>query len=291
MKKITLLFLFFFSSLSFINAQDFQGLVVYQSKTKLDIKLDSSRIPPDRQKRIMEMMKRQFEKKYELRFNKTASTYKEQAKLEQPGGQGNFRFFGGGSANLYYKDTKEQSYANQTDLFGKNFLVKDHLKKMDWKLEKESKMIGNYMCFKATATQKINTRGFRFRPGPPRPPRRGDQNKQKDTATFKKDTMPKFRTITAWYTPQIPVNQGPKEYWGLPGLILEVSFDKTMLLATKIILNPKDKKPLKTPDKGKVVTQAEYDKILQKKMKEMQDRFGGGRRKGGDRGIRIRINN
>jgi len=77
--------------------------------------------------------------------------------------------------------------------------------------------------------------------------------------------MPKFRTITAWYTPQIPVNQGPKEYWGLPGLILEVSFDKTMLLATKIILNPKDKKPLKTPDKGKVVTQAEYDKNSSKK--------------------------
>jgi len=81
--------------------------VVYQSKTKLDIKLDSSRIPPDRQKRFMEMMKSNS-KKYELRFNKTASTYKEQAKLEQPGGQGNFRFFGGGSANLYLKTQKSK---------------------------------------------------------------------------------------------------------------------------------------------------------------------------------------
>jgi len=289
MKKITLLFLFFFSSLSFIKAQDFQGLVVYQSKTSFDIKLDSSRIPPDRQKQIMEMMKRQSEKKYELRFNKTASTYKEQSKLEQPGGQGNFRFFGGGgSANLYYKDTKEQKFANQTDLFGKNFLVKDQLKKIDWKLEKDSKMIGNYLCFKATAKQEIKTRGFRFRPGPPRP-RRRTQNEPINSATAKKNAVPKFRTVTAWYTPQIPVNQGPKEYWGLPGLILEVSFDKTMLLATKIVLNPKDKKPLKIPDKGKVVTQAEYNKIMIKKMKEMQQRYRNQRRNRG-RNAHFRFN-
>ena len=29
-------------------------------------------------------------------------------------------------------------------------------------------------------------------------------------------------TITAWYTPQIPVSHGPAEYGGLPGLILEL---------------------------------------------------------------------
>jgi GLPGLI family protein len=34
--------------------------------------------------------------------------------------------------------------------------------------------------------------------------------------------IPKDVTITAWYT-EIQVNQGPENYWGLPGLILEIN--------------------------------------------------------------------
>jgi GLPGLI family protein len=53
--------------------------------------------------------------------------------------------------------------------------------------------------------------------------------------------MPKDVTITAWYTPEIPVNQGPENYWGLPGLILEINDGKTVILCSKIVLNPKEK--------------------------------------------------
>jgi GLPGLI family protein len=42
--------------------------------------------------------------------------------------------------------------------------------------------------------------------------------------------LPKV-TITAWYTPEIPVSQGPEGYWGLPGLILEVNDGKTTICA------------------------------------------------------------
>lgn len=282
MKKHTILFLgFIFLSVNTLTSQEFQGQAIYQSKTVFEMKLDSSRIPPEQQKRFQDMIKKQFEKTYELNFNKTASIYKEQAKLEQPGGQGGMRFMSAGSANgLYYKDTKDHTYANQTELFGKNFLVKDDLPKLDWKLEKESKMIGNYLCFKATALRKSNDSGFRFGG-----PRRGNNKEKEDT---KKDTLPKMTLVTAWYTPQIPVSQGPNEFWGLPGLILEVNYDKTMLLCTKIVLNPKDKKVISIPDNGKEVTQAEYDKIMKKKMKEMQDRYGGGQRKG-DKGGHFRM--
>ena len=99
--------------------------------------------------------------------------------------------------------------------------------------------------------------------------------------------MPETILITAWYTPQIPVNQGPNEYWGLPGLILEVGFGKTILLCSKIVLNPKDKGSIAIPDKGKEVSQVEFDDIVDKKMKEMQDQFGGKNRKNGEINIKI----
>ena len=64
--------------------------------------------------------------------------------------------------------------------------------------------------------------------------------------------------VTAWYTPQIPVSQGPGEYWGLPGLILEVNAGTTTVLCTEITLNPNEKVTIKKPSKGKKVTRDEF---------------------------------
>ena len=69
----------------------------------------------------------------------------------------------------------------------------------------------------------------------------------------------------------IPVNQGPEGYWGLPGLILEVNDGKTIILCSKIVINPKEKTEIKAPNNGKVVTQKEYDDIVTKKMEEMME--------------------
>ena len=90
--------------------------------------------------------------------------------------------------------------------------------------------------------------------------------------------------ITAWYAPDVPVNQGPGEYWGLPGLILEVKDDVTVILCTKLVLNPTEKKEIKAPSKGKTVTQEEYDKISKDKMAEMRENFRRGGGGGGNRG-------
>ena len=97
--------------------------------------------------------------------------------------------------------------------------------------------------------------------------------------------MPKENTITAWYCPEIPVNQGPENYWGLPGLILEVNDGKTVMLCTKIVMNAKDKVEIKPATKGKQVTQTEYNDIVKKKMEEMQEMNSGpgGQQRGGFR--------
>ena len=65
---------------SIVSAQDFQGKAIYQSKFRLDMKMDSTRVSPAQQQQIMDMMKRQMEKSFELTFDRTTSIYKEEAK-------------------------------------------------------------------------------------------------------------------------------------------------------------------------------------------------------------------
>ena len=76
------------------------------------------------------------------------------------------------------------------------------------------------------------------------------------------------RLVTAWYTPDIPVSHGPAEYWGLPGLILEVNDGSMILLCSKLMLNPEKKFEVKPPKKGERVTRAEFDAIKKKKQGE-----------------------
>ena len=80
--------------------------------------------------------------------------------------------------------------------------------------------------------------------------------------------------IVAWYTPMIPVNQGPADFWGLPGLILEVSAGNVTILCSKIVMNPEEKTEIEAPEKGQVVTKQEYNTIITEKMEEMRNSRG-----------------
>ncbi|BCY27475.1 GLPGLI family protein [Flavobacterium okayamense] len=291
MKKIVFAFAILTGILS--NAQDFQGIAVYESKTSTaDFMKGMSQnrdLTPEMQKNIEARMQKAFEKTFILNFNRTSSIYKEEEKLEAPGqGGGRMMMSMMGGGGTHFKNVKEQNYTVDKEVFGKEFLIKDSLPKYDWKLEGESRMIGNYNCFKATAVVPIDEsdfRNFRFR-----------GNKDEDKNETKKDTtktsttnlmdqweMPKEKIITAWYSPEIPINQGPENYWGLPGLILEVNDGKTTILCSKIVLNTKDKVDIKAPTKGKEVSQKEFDETVKKKMEEMREMW---RSSGGNRGGR-----
>ena len=301
-KRFLTLFALVFGLCSAIQAQDFQGKAVYMSKTKIEFNLEGRNIPAAQREMIEKRMKEVSEKTFELDFDRTGSIYQEQAKLETPGagGGGGFRMaFAGGGGGIYYKNIQEKGFKNQTELFGKIFLISDSLNQWDWKLGSETKKIGNYTCYKATAIRKRDTTMMeRFR-RMGRRGRRGQGGNKAQTDSVQKDSTennsllsriekePTEDTITAWFTPEIPVSQGPGPYWGLPGLILEVSDGRTALLCTKITLNPEDKKAIAAPKKGKVVTQKEYNEIMADKMEEMSERFRGGNRRGGNT-IRIR---
>jgi len=68
------------------------------------------------------------------------------------------------------------------------------------------------------------------------------------------------------------VNNGPGNYHGLPGLILEVNDGTETIICNKIVMNPKNNIALKEPNKGKVVSKEKFETIIDKKMKEMEER-------------------
>ncbi len=149
-------------------------------------------------------------------------------------------------------------------------------------MEQETKMIGNNLCFKATTIIEMPANAGTFSFG-----RRNNDNKEEEKESEEKiELVP----VTAWYSMDIPVSHGPGDYWGLPGLILEINAGNTQIMCTKIVMNPKDKADISEPNKGKVMTQKEYDEMLKEKMKEMQERFSNERQKsGGSGGMHIRI--
>ncbi|RPD97749.1 GLPGLI family protein [Aureibaculum marinum] len=266
-----------------ITAQkDFQGKAYYQSKTTMDMNFGGRQMSEERKKEIAERMKSMLEKTYTLSFNKSESMYKEDEKLEAPGqggGRGGrFSAMMGAANGPQYKNIKDSIFLQENELLGKNFLVNDKLTPLEWKMTGETKQIGQYTAFKATAMRAPSAISL----AGPRGPRRAN-NDQASTDDKDKPEEPKMIEVTAWYTMQIPVNQGPGKYWGLPGLILEVHEGNTSILCTKIEINSDQIETIKKPSKGKKVTQAEYDKITKEKMEEMSERFRGGRRGGGRR--------
>lgn len=283
MKKISTLLILSFGLLS-LNAQEFRGVATYVSKTSTDdVKLDSPQITPEMKEMIQEQMRLMSEKTFTLTFDKNTSLYEEEVVLT-PGGGGMFEgmrmmsntMYGG----VYYKNTKDKVFIQEREIFGKEFLIKDSLQVFEWRLETETKQIGNYMCYKATAVVPFDLTDFKNMTRKEAKDEKEREAQENSTNFLDMIDVPTEVVITAWYTPQIPISQGPSNYWGLPGLIMEVSSGKTTILCSKLVINPKDKKEIKAPKNGKVVTQKEFQKTMMEKMEELQKMGRGQGRRG-----------
>lgn len=292
MIRYTLIFLLF---LSFsINAQNISGQAFYESKTTVDMDaLGGGReMSEEMKKTVAQMMKSALEKTYILTFNKDESIYKEQEKLDAtPMNPGFKMMMSSYTPGAQYKNLKTGQIVEENEFFGKQFLVTDSIKDLDWQITKESKTIGQYIAFKATAMKKVDPNDYSMT--------RPKKKDERENAETKNDTaqpqdpmdmieIPEEIEVTAWFTPQIPVSNGPGEYAGLPGLILELNVYRTTLLCSKIVMNPKEAEKIEPPKKGKEVTREEYIKIVKEKTDEIRENFrgrggngGGGRRGGG----------
>ena len=290
-KVVLILFTLLFATN--IKAQDFQGQAYYFSKTTMDMsRWDRGGKMSEAQKKQMEArMKPWLEKTYILTFNKEESIFKEDEKLEGgPGGRAPSMWGSSFSAGLQYKNIKEKIFLQDQEFFGKQFLITEQMTPYAWKMGSETKKIGQYVCYKATTTRPSSELNFTST-------NRRDREKKKDStsvvsdvnvavAVVKKEEVEEKEEmveVVAWYSPMIPVSQGPTEYWGLPGLILELSAGNTTMLCSKIVMNPEEKIEIKRPTKGEVVTKKEYNEIITGKMQEMRDNRGrgsGGRSRG-----------
>ncbi|QRM88784.1 GLPGLI family protein [Lacinutrix sp. WUR7] len=168
---------------------------------------------------------------FELYFNNNESTYSQVRKIED---DKNFKIklatilLGGNQVHYTNLKTKESFY--QVDAYGELFIV--HNRKKKWVLKKESKKIGKYNCFKATTYYTVNN--------------------SKGTFTY---------PVIAWYTTEIPIPFGPKEYYGLPGLILELQERNLNYKAIEIVINTDDGFKVKKPKRGKNLSKEEFENI------------------------------
>lgn len=260
--KVTILI----SLVSFaLNAQNFSGKAIYKTSRKSTISFDNEKNPgmsDEMQKQIQARIQKMNQKTFILNFDQKTSTYKEDVQLDAPKSQiGDagvmvMSFGGSGNGSIYFKNINEKRFVNQTEIMGKRFLVKDSLPNYQWDLSTETKNIGNYTCYKATFTRTVEDIQMVFEDG------ESKENKIKKTVT-----------TTAWYTPQVPVSNGPDNYQGLPGLILEINDGERLIVCTEIVLNPSEKIEVKAPEKGEIVSQAAYDKIQEEKTQELMERF------------------
>ncbi|MCA0133338.1 GLPGLI family protein [Winogradskyella alexanderae] len=250
--------------------QEFQGKAYYFSKSKMELGRWGARLSEAQKKQIAARMKNRLEKTYVLTFNKEESFFEEEDKLDAMSGATDSwgKNFAPGDQ---YKNVKTNTQIQTQEFYGKKFLVKDNLQPIEWVMGSETKQIGNYMCFKATAsvpTNDLTWYNFSW------DRLRNQEQAQTDSTGVAVEPEVKMTEIEAWYTVQIPVRHGPLEYWGLPGLILEVSADNTTMLCSKIVLNPEEKIEIVAPNKGKEITKTDYQQTITAKMKEFRDNRG-----------------
>lgn len=251
-----------------LQAQGFQGKAEYLSKVILKNKVDSTEKTSAKDAVLsasfLEVMKLASEKTYLLTFNKQECLYEEIQKLDKPKAPSNgmvmsFTFSGDGKS---YLDTKAKTKIVEDEIFGKEFLIVDELVQPDWKLVDETKKIGDYTCYKAEIVIPVTEKQKKYY--------KDFLKKQENKTSLFPMPEPKDKVVIAWYTPEIPVSLGPRNYWGLPGLILEINEGNLIMLCSKVTLSTKEVAEIKKPNTGKKVTQAEFDALEKEKTDSMK---------------------
>ncbi len=131
--------------------------------------------------------------------------------------------------HIFYTDLKEEKQIVQFPYWGAEINIENQINEIPWILTTESKEIGNYVCFKATKKFEVDIGG-----------------------------LPYTSNVEAWYAPEIPIKFGPKQYVGLPRLIVELQENHITYFLKGINYQPKDPQAVLPPKKGVKMSWEEF---------------------------------
>lgn len=168
---------------------------------------------------------------YKLLYNRESSFFFKlpQLSLEERRMKVLLAYLGIRNHKYYFKENK---IIHSLNAYGEDFLIE--LPNINWNITREEKKIGKFNCFRATAIiERENSKG-KF-----------------------------YQNIVAWFAPEIPFNYGPKEYVGLPGLVVEVQENDMVGYRLKNIRAKKHKK-INLPALGKQMKFSEFNDLGRK---------------------------
>lgn len=241
--KSILTLLICFLSLQFIFGQS--GVIKYTENRQMKIEL------PDGQEHLADLLPSFNSSVKQLSFTPSESSFidvsedqKHSMENETSEGTMKIEIKRSASEGNYYKNLDDNISIEKKDLMGKYFIVEEEIESPKWKMMNEQKQILDYVCMKA---------GLETEDG----------------------------MTTAWFTPQIPISNGPDKWGGLPGMILEIEVNDGEVTYTASTVDMMDEVTINKPKDGKKVSPEEYEKIREKKMKEMEEMYGKKSKNGG----------
>jgi len=164
---------------------------------------------------------------WEYNFNDSASIYK--IKPKETLNDNNLFFIAGDNTNELYTDFTKKARVFRKPIRGEDFILKDTIPHLNWKIMHDIRKIAGYECRKAIAI--IN------------------------------DTV----SVVAFYTDEILLKGGPEGFTGLPGMILGLAIPRynTTWFATKVEAKNVPILNVDAPTKGKKTdTEKDFKKML-----------------------------
>jgi GLPGLI family protein len=119
--------------------------------------------------------------------------------------------------NIVYSDLGTRTFSSQKNVFENTYNIQDSLRKAEWKITSDTRVIAGFECRKATTTIMDSVYVFAF------------------------------------YTDQIVTRGGPESFAGLPGMILGIAIPRmhTTWFATKLVTSDPKISSILPPKKGR----------------------------------------
>jgi len=147
-----------------------------------------------------------------------------------------------------FKNHLDKIIVTQFSFDGKEYLIEEPLTEYKWNIRRNRREISGFQCVQATTRTRDGT------------------------------------NVVAWYTPDIPVSDGPSSYRGLPGLILYLEINQnngSRVFSCTSIEHVDEMPDIELPDKGEKISRTEFDKMMRERVETMQRRNAESGRSGG----------